>query len=143
MQRLSILRLDSELVKYVYMSNTFNWHSRCSSRHLVSAQQRPQQTDNQSVCPLSGGAGRHLAGANLHVLNSLCQHPYTQSGGAIFTSVRDGCALKLGRAITESVGLATVTNTSWPLERERQRHLHCLLKTLSRRGKKTRPSNIT
>lgn len=81
---------------------------------------RRQTISPPTVCHLSGGAGRHLVGANLHVLNSLCQHPYTQSGGAIFTSVRDGCALKLGRAIMESVGLATVTNTSWPLERERE-----------------------
>lgn len=36
--------------------------------------------------------------------------------------------LILSQAITEGVGLATVTNTSQPLKSQRPRHLRCLLK---------------
>lgn len=96
------------------------------------------------VCPLSGSAGRHLVGANLHVLNSLCQRPYTQSRDVVFMSVQDVCPLKLSWAITESVGLATVTNTSRPLEREGDSGtFSAYLKVCGDKKKKTQPSEIT
>lgn len=92
------------------------------------------------VCPLLGITRRHLVGANLHVLNSLCQHPYTQSGEAFFMSVRDVCPLKLCRAITESVGLATVTNTSRPLEgEEHSGNFSAYLKLMTGKKKKHNP----
>lgn len=116
---MNILGLDSELVKYICMSNTST--GTCTLLPATSFQLNTlsrQTISPPPVCPLSGSAGRHLVGANLHALNSLCQHPHTQSGEAVFMSVRDLCPLKFCRAITESVGLATVTNTSQTLERE-------------------------
>lgn len=86
-----------ERVSYVYVSNTSTGTRAFLPTTSFQVDTLSRQTISPpTVCPLSGGAGRRLAGANLHVLNSLCQHPYTQSDGGTFTSVRDVCALKLG-----------------------------------------------
>lgn len=50
--------------------------------------------------------------------------------------------LVLCRAITEGVGLATVTNTSQPLKSQRPRHLQCLLKTLWKNTTQKHPINF-
>lgn len=55
------------------------------------------------------------------------------------TRVRTRVAAHARRAITEGVGVATVTNTSRPLRRLRAKHLQCLLKAL---GRETHPRNI-
>lgn len=50
------------------------------------------------------------------------------------TRVRTRVASYARRAITEGVGVATVTNTTQPLRRPRQKHLQCLLKTLQEKN---------
>lgn len=65
-----------------------------------------------------------------------CQHP-NKPRTPRHAPARARVASYAGRAITEGVGVATVTNTSQPLRRLRAEHLQCLLKALRR--KKHRP----
>lgn len=61
-----------------------------------------------------------------------CQHP-NKLWNPRHTRVRPRVASDAPRAITEGVGVATVTNTSQPLRRLRAKHLQCLLKPLRRK----------
>lgn len=79
--------------------------------------------------------------SNLHRLNSTVSiHTPSQespSHECMYTGM-----LVLCRAITEGVGLATVTNTSQPLKSQRPRHLQCLLKTLWKNTTQKHPINF-
>lgn len=128
----------------IFSLEHLNWHLDFSSRHLVSAQHLNTQTISPQKSALYQAATDDTSsarcGSNLHPLNSSVSI-YTPNQETPSYKCKYMCILKICQAITESVGLATVTNTSQPLKRQRPRHLQCLLKTLWKNTTQKRPIN--
>lgn len=126
----------------IFSLQHLNWHLHFSSRHLISAQHLNRQTISPQRSAVYQAAmddtSSARGGSNLHPLNSSVSI-YTPNQKTPSYKCKYMCILKLCQAITESVGLATVTNTSQPLERQRPRHLQCLLKTLWKNTTQKRP----
>lgn len=98
-----------------------------SSQHLCRQKISPRQSASyqavvDDTSPVWGDS-------NLHRLNSSVSIHTTGQMSPSYKCVYT-CIFVLCQAITEGVGLATVTNTSQPLKSQRPKHLQCLLKTL-------------
>lgn len=120
-----------------------------SSNQVISSQHACRQTisPRQSASYLAAvdDTSPVRGDSNLHRLNSSVSIHTTSQKSPSHECVKVCvymCMFILCPAITEGVGLATVTNTSQPLKSQRPRHLQCLLKTLRKNTTQKHPINF-
>lgn len=120
-----------------------------SSKQVISSQHVCRQTisprQSASYQAAVDDTSPVWGDSNLHCLNSSVSIHTTGQKSPSHKCVKVcvyTCIFVLCWAITEGVGLATVTNTSQPLESQRPRHLQCLLKTLRKNTTQKHPINF-
>lgn len=122
-----------------HLQKTFSCKLFISSQHVCRQTISPRQsafyqTAVDDTSPARGDSHLRCLNSSVSIHTTSQESPSLE---CVFT-----CMFVLCQAITEGVGLATVTNTSQPLKSPRPRHLQCLLKTLRKNTTQKHPVNF-